>query len=33
MSFNYYMSQPKLLLEALMIKNLDKNPEKLKILE
>ena len=33
MSFNYYISQPKPMLETLMIKNLDKYPEKLKILE
>ena len=33
MSFNHYISQPKPMLEALLIKNLDKNPEKLKILE
>ena len=33
MSFNYYISQPKSMLETLMIKNLDKHPEKLKILE
>ena len=33
MSFNYYISQPKPMLEILIIKNLDKNPEKLKILE
>ena len=32
-SFNYYISQPKPMLESLMIKNLDKDPEKLKILE
>ena len=32
-SFNYYMSQPKPKLETLMIKNLDKYPEKTKILE
>ena len=31
MSFNYYISQPKPKLETLMIKNLDKYPEKLKI--
>ena len=33
MSFNYYISQPKPMLETLLIKNLDKYPEKLKILE
>ena len=33
MSFNYYISQPKSMLETLIIKNLDKYPEKLKILE
>ena len=33
MSFNHYISQPKPVLETLMIKNLDKYPEKLKILE
>ena len=33
MSFNYYLSQPKPMLESLLIKNLDKHPEKLKILE
>ena len=33
MSFNYYTSQPKPMLETLLIKNLDKYPEKLKILE
>ena len=33
MSFNYYISQPKPKLETLMIINLDKYPEKLKILE
>ena len=32
-SFKYYISQPKPMLETLMIKNLDKYPEKLKILE
>ena len=31
--FNYYISQPKAMLETMFIKNLDKNPEKLKILE
>ena len=33
MSFNYYISQPKAMLETMLIKNLDKYPEKLKILE
>ena len=33
MSFNYYLSQPKPMLETMLIKNLDKYPEKLKILE
>ena len=33
MSFNYYILQPKAMLETLLIKNLDKYPEKLKILE
>ena len=33
MSFNYYISQPKPMLETLLIKNPDINPEKLKILE
>ena len=33
MSFNYYISQPKAMLETLLIRNLDKYPEKLKILE
>ena len=33
MSFNYYIRQPKSVLETLLIKNLDKYPEKLKILE
>ena len=33
MSFSYYILQPKPMLETLMIKNLDKYPEKLKILE
>ena len=32
-SFNHYISQPKGMLETLSIKNLDKHPEKLKILE
>ena len=33
MSFNYYISQHKSMLETMLIKNLDKYPEKLKILE
>ena len=33
MSFSYYISQPKSMLENMLIKNLDKYPEKLKILE
>ena len=33
MSFCYYISQPKSMLETMLIKNLDKYPEKLKILE
>ena len=33
MSFNYYISQPKFMLETSMTKNLDKYPEKLKVLE
>ena len=33
MSFNYYISQPKAMLETMLIQNLDKYPEKLKILE
>ena len=33
MFFNYYMRQPKSLLETTLIKNLDRYPEKLKILE
>ena len=33
MSFNYYLSQPKPMLETMLIKNLDEYPEKLKILE
>ena len=33
MSFNYYLSQPKSILETMLIKNLDKYPEKLKILD
>ena len=28
MTFNYYISQPKPMLETLLIKNLDKYPEK-----
>ena len=32
-SFNYYIPQPKSVLETLLINNLDKYPEKLKILE
>ena len=32
MSFNYYISQPKPMLETLMIKNLDKHREKIKLL-
>ena len=32
MSFKYYITQPKSLLETMLIKNLDKYPEKLKIL-
>ena len=28
MSFNYYLSQPKSMLETSLIKKLDKNPEK-----
>ena len=32
-SFNYYISQPKAMLETLLIKNLDKYPEKIEILE
>ena len=32
-SFNHYISQLKSILETLLIKNLDKYPEKLKILE
>ena len=31
--FNYYISQPKSMLETMLIKNLDNYPEKLKILE
>ena len=33
MSFNDYISQPKPMLETLLIKNFDKYPENLKILE
>ena len=33
MSFNYYLSQPKAMLETMLIKNLDEYPEKLKIFE
>ena len=33
MTFNYYLSQPKPMLETLIIENLDKYPEKLKTLE
>ena len=33
MSFNHYISQPKSILENLLIKNLDKYPEKFKKLE
>ena len=33
MSFNYYLSQPKPMIETMLIKSLDKYPEKLKILE
>ena len=33
MTFNHYKSQPKAILETLLIKNLHKYPEKLKILE
>ena len=33
MTFNYYISQPKPMLETLLIKDLDKYPEKLKKLE
>ena len=32
-SFDHYISQSKPMLETLLIKNLDKYPEKLKILE
>ena len=31
MSFNYYISQPKPMLETVMIKNLDRYPEKVEI--
>ena len=31
MSFNYYISQPKAMLETMLIKNLDKYPEEVKI--
>ena len=33
MSFNYYISQPKSMLETMLIKNLEKDAEKLKIRE
>ena len=33
MAFNYYMLKPKPKLETMIIKNLDKYPEKLKILD
>ena len=33
LSFNHYIPQPKPMLETLLIKNLDKYPEKLKMLE
>ena len=33
MAFNYYILQPKPMLETMIIKNLDKYPEKLKILD
>ena len=33
MSFTYYISQPKSMLETMIIKNLDKYPEKLKTLD
>ena len=33
MAFNYYILQPKSMLETMIIKNLDKYPEKLKILD
>ena len=33
MAFNHYLTQPKPMIETMMIKILDKHPEKLKILE
>ena len=33
MSFNHYMLQPKPMLETMIIKNLDKYPEKMKSLD
>ena len=33
MAFNYYMLQPKPMLGTMIIKNLDKYPEKLKMLD
>ena len=33
MAFNYYKLQPKSMLETMIIKNLDKYPEKLKVLD
>ena len=33
MTFNHYITQHKPKLETLLIKNLDKNPEKIKLLE
>ena len=33
MAFNYYMLQPKPMLETMIIKNLDRYPQKLKILD
>ena len=33
MTFNHYLLQPKTMLETLVVKNLDKYPEKLKILD
>ena len=33
MSFNHYISQPKPMLETLVIKNLDKYPKNLKMFE
>ena len=33
MSFIYYISQPKSMLETMLIKNLDRHPEKLRMLE